>query len=97
MTGWVYLVALLVTIASVAYGAGPYLDTLLGIDGTVNNTVLTALGLLAVATIINLDDPTTTATPSPETRSRPGESPSEACSADGISPFGYLRRFGRSD
>src|SRR5690606_1458521 len=29
MTGWVYLVALLVTIASVAYGAGPYLSALL--------------------------------------------------------------------
>ena len=30
MTGWVYLVALLVTIASVVYGAGPYLALLLG-------------------------------------------------------------------
>ncbi len=54
MTGWVYLVALLVTIASVAYGAGPYLSSLLGIDITVNNTILTALLLLAVATVINL-------------------------------------------
>lgn len=54
MTGWVYLVALLVTIASVAYGAGPYLSTLLGIAPTTNNTILTALGLLSVATIINL-------------------------------------------
>ena len=54
MTGWVYLVALLVTIASVAYGAGPYLSTLLGIEPTTNNTILTALGVLAVAAVINL-------------------------------------------
>ncbi len=30
MTGWVYLVALLTTIAGVVYGAGPYLAALLG-------------------------------------------------------------------
>ena len=29
MTGWVYLIALLVTIAGVVYGAGPYLALLL--------------------------------------------------------------------
>ena len=54
MTGWVYLVALLVTIAGVAYGAGPYLDILIGIAPTTNNTIFTALLLLAVATVINL-------------------------------------------
>ena len=32
MTGWVYLFALLATIAGVVYGAGPYLATLLGFD-----------------------------------------------------------------
>ena len=30
MTGWVYLIALLTTIAGVVYGAGPYLAPLLG-------------------------------------------------------------------
>ena len=30
MTGWVYLIALLATIAGVAYGAGPFLAQLLG-------------------------------------------------------------------
>lgn len=53
MTGWVYMIALLVTIASVAYGAGPYLSTLLGIEVSTNNTIITALILLAIATLIN--------------------------------------------
>ncbi len=30
MSGWVYLLALLVTIAAVAYGAGPYLAIMVG-------------------------------------------------------------------
>lgn len=54
MTGWVYLVALLTTIASVSYGAGPYLATLLGFESTVNTTIAAALAILALATIINL-------------------------------------------
>ena len=53
MTGWVYLIALLVTIASVVYGAGPYIAAAFGIEATVNNTILFALGLLVLATIIN--------------------------------------------
>ncbi len=53
MTGWVYIVALLVTIASVVYGAGPYIAAAFGIEATVNNTILFALGLLALATVIN--------------------------------------------
>ncbi len=53
MTGWVYMVALLVTIASVVYGAGPYIAATLGIDATVNNTISFALALLALATAIN--------------------------------------------
>ncbi|MBS1694720.1 MAG: amino acid permease [Actinobacteria bacterium] len=53
MTGWVYMVALLVTIASVVYGAGPYIAATFGVEATVNNTILFALGLLVVATIIN--------------------------------------------
>ena len=54
MTGWVYMAALLVTIAAVAYGAGPYLSAVIGVDVTVTSTVLTALALIVVATIINL-------------------------------------------
>jgi len=53
MTGWVYLIALLVTIAAVSYGAGPYLSILLGIDASTTATILCALGIIAVATAIN--------------------------------------------
>jgi amino acid transporter len=53
MTGWVYLVALLVTISSVAYGSGPFIAATFGIDATVNNTIAFALVLLALATAIN--------------------------------------------
>ncbi len=53
MTGWVYFVALLVTIASVVYGAGPYLASALGITPSVNNTIIAALVLIALATLIN--------------------------------------------
>lgn len=54
MTGWVYLVALLVTIASVAYGAGPYLAALFGFEASVSSTIVSALILIGIATVINL-------------------------------------------
>ncbi|MFE0153354.1 APC family permease [Nonomuraea sp. NPDC059007] len=54
MTGWVYLVALLVTIASVAYGAGPYLSAFLGIGVSTWNTILGAVVIIGVALAINL-------------------------------------------
>ncbi|MFG1944030.1 APC family permease [Nonomuraea sp. NPDC048826] len=54
MTGWVYLVALLVTIASVAYGAGPYLSAFLGIEVSTWNTILCALVILGVALAVNM-------------------------------------------
>jgi amino acid transporter len=53
MTGWVYLVALLVTIASVVYGAGPYIAAAFGFTATVNTTIVCALVLLGLATAIN--------------------------------------------
>ncbi len=53
MTGWVYMVALLVTIASVVYGGGPFVAAALGFEATVNNTIAFALVLLALATFIN--------------------------------------------
>ncbi|WP_395109341.1 APC family permease [Actinomadura sp. SCN-SB] len=54
MNGWIYLVALLATIAGVSYGAGPYAAAMLGFDASVNATILCALAILAVATLINL-------------------------------------------
>jgi amino acid transporter len=54
MTGWVYMVALLVTIASVSYGAGPYVAATFGFESSVNTTIACALGVLAIATIINM-------------------------------------------
>ncbi|GHB88817.1 amino acid permease [Streptomyces spinoverrucosus] len=53
MTGWVYMWALLVTITSVAYGAGPYIAILFGFDPTVHTTVLCAAVLIVVAVFIN--------------------------------------------
>lgn len=54
MNGWVYLVALLTTIASVAYGAGPFLSTLLGMESSVDATILCGLVVIALATVLNL-------------------------------------------
>ncbi|WHY79501.1 amino acid permease [Neobacillus sp. WH10] len=53
MTGWVYLMALLVTIASVVYGAGPFLAQVLGFEVSVDSTILCAVILLVLSTIIN--------------------------------------------
>ncbi|MFU0805094.1 MAG: Amino acid permease [Pseudoclavibacter caeni] len=54
MNGWVYLFALIATISSVAYGAGPYLSALFGFEVTTGNTVIAALALVVVATALNL-------------------------------------------
>ncbi len=53
MTGWVYAWALLITIASVAYGAGPFVATMLGVEATTNFVIGCALVIIAVATAIN--------------------------------------------
>ncbi|GAA2103959.1 amino acid permease [Streptomyces albiaxialis] len=53
LTGWVYAVALLVTIASVTYGSGPYLAALLDLEPSTGTTVLCALGMIALATLLN--------------------------------------------
>lgn len=53
MTGWVYLIALLATIASVTFGAGPYVAAVVGIDASIENAIICALVLLAIATLIN--------------------------------------------
>ncbi|EMY32510.1 amino acid permease-associated region [Arthrobacter crystallopoietes BAB-32] len=54
MNGWVYLCALLATIASVAYGAGPFLSALLGMESSVDSVILAALAVILLATILNL-------------------------------------------
>ncbi|AXI80374.1 APC family permease [Peterkaempfera bronchialis] len=53
MTGWIYLIALLCTIASVVYGAGPYLASTFGFAPTVNTAIVCSLAILALATVIN--------------------------------------------
>ncbi len=53
MTGWVYLIALLTTIASVVYTGGFYVAPTLGFEATTVNVILGALGLLVIATVIN--------------------------------------------
>ncbi|MEU3826934.1 amino acid permease [Streptomyces sp. SID161] len=53
MTGWVYMWALLVTITSVAYGAGPYIAILFGFRPTVHTTVLCTVVLILIAVLIN--------------------------------------------
>lgn len=54
MTGWVYMFALLATIAGVAYGAGPFVAAVLRFTSTVHTTIWCALAVLALATVINL-------------------------------------------
>ncbi|TCP43876.1 amino acid/polyamine/organocation transporter (APC superfamily) [Tamaricihabitans halophyticus] len=54
LTGWVYMIALLVTVASVAYGAGPYVAMLLGLQPGTNTTILCALAILVLATAVNM-------------------------------------------
>ncbi|GAA2073292.1 amino acid permease [Actinomadura alba] len=54
MTGWVYLVALLTTIAAVVYGSGPYLAQLLSFAPGTASTITCALILLGIALAINM-------------------------------------------
>lgn len=53
LNGWVYMVALFVTIASVVSGAGPYIASLFGFEASVDTVILCSLGILALATLIN--------------------------------------------
>jgi amino acid transporter len=52
--GWFYIWALLVTIASVAFGAVPYVGALFGFTVTSGNTKLIAILMIALAALINL-------------------------------------------
>jgi amino acid transporter len=53
LTGWVYAWALLITVASVAYGAGAFAATLLEVEGGVDFTIGTALVIIALASAVN--------------------------------------------
>ncbi|MET8427658.1 APC family permease [Nocardia sp. NPDC004860] len=53
MTGWVYLFALLASIAGVAYGAGPFVAGAFGFAPTSTTTIVCALAVLTLATIAN--------------------------------------------
>lgn len=54
MTGWVYVWALTTTIAGVAIGVGPYLAVFAGFEPTPFVNTVTALLIIAAATMVNL-------------------------------------------
>src|SRR5699024_848384 len=53
MSGWIYAIAINATIASVAYGAGPFLGALLALEMTRLANVLLAVAILVLATVVN--------------------------------------------
>ncbi|GAA4284209.1 amino acid permease [Brevibacterium daeguense] len=54
ISGWTYMIAINATIASVAYGAGPFLGALLGLEMSAGANVMLALGIILLATLANL-------------------------------------------
>jgi len=54
LTGWVYMFTLLGLLADAAYGAGPYVADVFGFTSSHYTTILCALAVLALATMINL-------------------------------------------
>jgi len=52
--GWYYAWALLVTVAAVAFGSASYVGALFGFTVTSSNTKLIAIGMIALAAVINL-------------------------------------------
>ncbi|WP_166986895.1 APC family permease [Canibacter zhoujuaniae] len=53
MSGWVYAVAINATIASVAFGVGPFLGAFLGIETNPGTNVILALVVIAFSTLMN--------------------------------------------
>ncbi|MFD2674484.1 APC family permease [Gulosibacter bifidus] len=53
ISGWIYAIAITATIASVAYGAGPFLGALFDIEMTPMANVMLALAILLLATLTN--------------------------------------------
>lgn len=54
MTGWIYGWALMATIASVTYGAGPFVAALFGWEPSQDLTIIIALVLILAVTLVNL-------------------------------------------
>jgi amino acid transporter len=53
-TGFVYGMALIVTIVAVDYGAAPFVASFLGMEGTPANLIVIALAMLVVQTVLNI-------------------------------------------
>ncbi len=53
MSGWIYTIAINATIAAVAFGAGPFLGVLLGVEMSPLANVILALVILGLATAVN--------------------------------------------
>ena len=53
LTGWVYMIALFTTIASVTYTAGFYVAPVLGIEASTNTVIVCGIATIVLATIIN--------------------------------------------
>lgn len=53
MNGWIYVVALVGTIAAVAYGAAPFVGSVFGATLDAGGIVIIALGTLVIATFLN--------------------------------------------
>jgi amino acid transporter len=54
MAGWVYGLALIITIAAVATGGAPFLAQLLGFTPAASTTTTVALGMIVLATLFNV-------------------------------------------
>ncbi len=53
MTGWIYMIALFSSIGGIAYSAAPYIAAMLGHQQSVNYSVVAAILLLTLSTVIN--------------------------------------------
>ena len=54
MSGWMYTMALLITVAAVAYGANLYASALFGYEATQTSTILTAVVIIALGGVLNM-------------------------------------------
>ena len=54
LTGWVYLIALIGTIAGLSAGVAPYLAPLLGMDATPQFNAISGIGMVLLAAMFNL-------------------------------------------
>jgi amino acid transporter len=54
MSGWMYTMALLITVAAVAYGANLYASLLFGYEATTTTTIITAVVIIILGGILNM-------------------------------------------